>query len=593
MECEPVVEEGSEATAPALPPCTLVAGCSLTAWHSGMCVLELCSRREKRKKQSYEAGAAENPRELAKKLRAEGKLPPLKKPPPKKVAEPQQKKRKRKPLEVDNGPEQQPKRMGARSGTRSHGQPIWEEDKIELDPVIAALSVGDAGQVSLRLTVRGKEKTSKQLLVLRDFLGQGAHDPFANHSTVSVTGAIVAARNAERGHVQWGCLCRGNIIKGGAELQCRRCALTFHSQCERLDYSSSELREMMEKGTYICSDCERLERVEQGYDPSLGRFIWQCRHCTRQYEEDDFHAAEKHGNRCFSMLARRQWSCVCNGQMANTKQMMATQCTKCELWFHYGCKSQYALGGRKDVCASCEKSHDTSSVDQPESERPMSRALKAAAVDKELAGLDGFHHDEFGTLSDKRVHVKVSTLGEHSGLGLFAGVPIRAKEVVSSYWGTPLTRDEASDVDTSYVVRLPNSGGALINGKPYADVIRANEANPTADGKYFPAEGAPEWHVGAGAMANDPRDRRRNNAILTFVKPQQGNKALRELARVRPCLVATRDIEVGEEVFYSYGSDKPFEHIRKQLQAQQQQQQSKRGTKENCKLIWVPHGCTK
>lgn len=188
----------------------------------------------------------------------------------------------------------------------------------------------------------------------------------------------------------------------------------------------------MEKGTYICSDCERLERVEQGYDPSLGRFIWQCRHCTRQYEEDDFHAAEKHGNRCFSMLARRQWSCVCNGQMANTKQMMATQCTKCELWFHYGCKSQYALGGRKDVCASCEKSHDTSSVDQPESERPMSRALKAAAVDKELAGLDGFHHDEFGTLSDKRVHVKVSTLGEHSGLGLFAAVKIRTGETVRS-----------------------------------------------------------------------------------------------------------------------------------------------------------------
>lgn len=38
-----------------------------------------------------------------------------------------------------------------------------------------------------------------------------------------------------------------------------------------------------------------------------------------------------------------------------------------------------------------------------------------------------------------------------------------------------------------------------------------------------------------------------------------------DLALVRPVLVATRNIEMNEEIFYSYGSDKPFEHIRKQL----------------------------
>ena len=89
------------------------------------------------------------------------------------------------------------------------------------------------------------------------------------------------------------------------------------------------------------------------------------------------------------------------------------------------------------------------------------------------------------------------------------------------------------DVDTSYVLRLPNSGGVLLNGKPYADALRANPANPNALGHYVPVEGTGEWHLGAGALANDPRDRRRNNAMLNFVKPKMGaNKHLRDLAYV-------------------------------------------------------------
>ena len=197
-------------------------------------------------------------------------------------------------------------------------------------------------------------------------------------------------------------------------------------------------------------------------------------------------------------------------------------------------------------------------------------------------------HDEIGTLADKRVDIKESTLGSQAGLGLFAAVRIRNGETISSYWGCPLYKEEMDPgFDTSYVMRLPNSGGALIDGKPYADAIRANTSNPSDDGRYFPVDGAAEWSLGAAAMANDPRDKRKNNALLNYVKPKNVAKALRELALVRPVLTATRDIDVGEEIFYSYGSDKPFEHIRKTLKAQQQKSKSQA---EQCRLIWVKHG---
>ncbi len=38
-----------------------------------------------------------------------------------------------------------------------------------------------------------------------------------------------------------------------------------------------------------------------------------------------------------------------------------------------------------------------------------------------------------------------------------------------------------------YVLRIPNSGGALIDGKPYADAIRNNPHNPGAWGRYLPS----------------------------------------------------------------------------------------------------------
>ena len=91
-----------------------------------------------------------------------------------------------------------------------------------------------------------------------------------------------------------------------------------------------------------------------------------------------------------------------------------------------------------------------------------------------------------------------------------------------------------------------------MTGKPFADAIRSNPSNPNPsrdpEGVHTPPEGAPEWRLGAGAMANDPRDRQLTNAKLDFVKPKEGPQAVRDLAIMRPVLVATRDIPPGEEV---------------------------------------------
>ena len=104
-------------------------------------------------------------------------------------------------------------------------------------------------------------------------------------------------------------------------------------------------------------------------------------------------------------------------------------------------------------------------------------------------------------------------------------------------------------------------------------------------GVHTPLPGAPEWSLGAGAMANDPRDRQLTNAKLDFVKPKEGPQAVRDLAIMRPVLVATRDIAAGEEIFWSYGSATPFEHLRKQ----QLELQSRKRRREICRFTWVPH----
>ena len=135
---------------------------------------------------------------------------------------------------------------------------------------------------------------------------------------------------------------------------------------------------------------------------------------------------------------------------------------------------------------------------------------------------------------------------------------------------------------------------------------------------------SPPFHI-AGAMANDPRARSMNNAMLSFQKPaKEKTGKMRELAPSLPVLVATRDIGIGEEVFYSYGSEKPvrayprdrdqtfrcllasllsprapvfddlslcvqFEHIRKHLQEEREKEQKEKGIRGSVKLVWVLH----
>ena len=162
--------------------------------------------------------------------------------------------------------------------------------------------------------------------------------------------------------------------------------------------------------------------------------------------------------------------------------------------------------------------------------------------------------------------------------------------MVTSYEGPMYYKEQlAADHDTSYVLRLPDSGGQLVDGKPIADAIRANIAgNPDARGRHFPAAGRPEWRHGVASLANDPRDARKYNSALRYCKRQGGNKALCALAPMRAILYATRELAEGEEIFYNYGSEKPFEHLRKEAQRKQTEQQL-RQKRESLRMVWVPY----
>ena len=219
------------------------------------------------------------------------------------------------------------------------------------------------------------------------------------------------------------------------------------------------------------------------------------------------------------------------------------------------------------------------------------RKMQQSQQDLALAELLPLEKEEIGgTLADRSVYVKESNLGRESGFGLFAGQNFSSGDKITSYEGPILTRDDVeaeAEMDTSYVLRIPNSGGQLIDGKPIGDAIRNNPNNPGAFGRYYPREGAPEWNQGAASMANDPRDRSLYNSSISFVKRQGANRALAELAPMRAILFATRDIKIGEEIYYCYGSDKPFEKMRKEMQRKQAELQ--RREREVCRSVWVPY----
>ena len=401
-------------------------------------------------------------------------------------------------------------------------------------------------------------------------------------------------------------MCLGSLCRG-------RCHKWFHAKCERLDYSAGELQTIAARNKYVCKACEEARLRDAGFDLTKGRFEWQCRFCSKTFADEA--EATVCGKRCAGSEARRQWSCPCNGDKSGSGASRdMTQCGGCNAWFHKSCKrrarAEWEVATAVDtLCLGCEKvdgahakasgrasalgsddAADGGGEESSQAARARRRKLNTAQQNEALAELLPVGEEEVGgTVENGRVFVKESTLGRGSGFGLFAGQNFANGEHISSYEGPIIHRsevEEATSMDTSYVLRIPNSGGALIDGKPFGDAIRANAQYPGAWGRYYPVEGAPEWRQGAASMANDPRDHRLYNSRLQFVK-RQGAKALAELAPMRALLYATRDIKIGEEIFYNYGSDKPFEKMRKEMLRKQVELQKRE--REVCRSVWVPY----
>lgn len=424
-------------------------------------------------------------------------------------------------------------------------------------------------------------------------------------------------RNAELGRGSWGCVCGGRLTNAAATaITCVDCLKWFHAKCERLDYTANELHAMASRRKYVCKACESERLRKAGFDLTKGRFEWQCRFCSKTFADEA--EATTHGKRCAVSETRRQWSCPCNGELSSKGGTAAamSQCEGCGHYFHKNCKRRARAeweGGREvdTLCLRCEKSSGeksgsadvgrasgrNSALSSDPSDEVLEGGAAAARARKRkghtnmaalVADLLPVSEEEVGgTLKDGTVFVKQSLI-KNGGFGLFAGKCFKSGDVITSYEGPIIYRNDVDEEvqDTTYVLRIPNSGGALIDGKPIGDAIRANTNNPGAWGRYFPKEDAPEFTQGAASMANDPRDSRLYNSRLSFVKRQGFNKALAELAPMRAILHATRDIKIGEEIYYNYGSSKPFEKMRKELHRKQVELQKKE--RDVCRSVWVP-----
>ena len=126
--------------------------------------------------------------------------------------------------------------------------------------------------------------------------------------------------------------------------------------------------------------------------------------------------------------------------------------------------------------------------------------------------------------------VAPSQLGPESGLGLFAGVDFESKQNVTEYTGDIIHRDSAEGRDQCYMLRIPDSGNMLIDGKVFAESL----THKTGGNRFQPERGANEFHWGAGAMANDPsnQDRLKANTKIVFILPK--GHSTRELQQLAP-----------------------------------------------------------
>ena len=163
---------------------------------------------------------------------------------------------------------------------------------------------------------------------------------------------------------------------------------------------------------------------------------------------------------------------------------------------------------------------------------------------------------DYGTLANGQVEIRPSAV-PGGGRGLFALVPYAKGACVTVYSGEVLTADQAKQrKDQSYVMRISDSSPpTFVDGSFYAQGITRCECAEGRVVRYLPEPGdATRFEAtGPGPMANHA-EARVANCQLIFQPLSQKHRLLPRV----PLLVAKHPIAVGEEIFYDYGSDKPF-----------------------------------
>lgn len=208
-------------------------------------------------------------------------------------------------------------------------------------------------------------------------------------------------------------------------------------------------------------------------------------------------------------------------------------------------------------------------VNQPVALLLQQPTLYAAAGYAELASTrPGRNWKDWGTLLNRKLVVCDSKLGPGSGRGLFAGPHddtfkgFKAKQVITIYGGKLLTKRQVDDAEREngghdYMLRISAKGGSMqywVDGKQFADGL-------TRQGDvYLPApedaDRMDRMMQGAASLANDPQNLSCVNAEFKYYQLGTGEAA--SLRPRVPVLVAKRDIAPGEEIFVSYGTDKPL-----------------------------------
>lgn len=124
------------------------------------------------------------------------------------------------------------------------------------------------------------------------------------------------------------------------------------------------------------------------------------------------------------------------------------------------------------------------------------------------------------------IEIKPSTI-EGAGLGLFARIPFNQGDYITEYDGTVMNKDVAKS--------LPREQTTHFRSRDSSSVI-AGFKDP---------EAALGW--GGASFANDRRSSENNSKFCQFYD--------KEIASYRVFLMATKRIEVGDEICASYGSD--------------------------------------